>query len=233
MHVEAARKGRPDVSPEVSAVLEKGLAADPGLRFASATAFAQALARARREPGRRAAPKVFFSYQRESSAGFADLFQAKIQDQEGIDIYLDTTRRDGTGPFPARLAKIIQDCDVFVCFLAGSTLASRYVREEIRLAHQAGKPMIPVFHEDFNPAPVEPDHDPAVEALIAYEGVHLLSRRNIHVDHTISRPGAPDHQHVRQPGKIRLVRLHAAERCKRTWSRSEAEPAATDVLWAV
>jgi hypothetical protein len=51
---------------------------------------------------------------------------------------------------------------------------------------KAAKPMVPVCQEAF----VFPDSAQEVEAhiraLLNYECVHLLDRRNIHVDHTIS-----------------------------------------------
>lgn len=96
----------------------------------------------------------------------------------------NTQRLDAAVQFPDKLAHAIERCDVFVCLLAAGTLDSRRVREEIRLAHRFGRPMLPVLQESF--AAVEPDGlDEAAHALLQFDGVHLLDRRNIHVDHTI------------------------------------------------
>ena len=83
------------------------------------------------------------------------------------------------------MSRAIEDAGVFVCLLAGTTLSSRWVREEIRTAFAARRPMIPVFQESFV-APDDED-DPAVNALLNYDGVHLLDRKNIHVDYTIQQ----------------------------------------------
>jgi len=39
---------------------------------------------------------------------------------------------DAATQFPAKLARAIETCEVFVCLLAEGTLDSRWVREEIR-----------------------------------------------------------------------------------------------------
>jgi hypothetical protein len=114
------------------------------------------------------------------------LFERELKQNHGISAYIDTQRRDSAVQFPERLREAIRNCDVFVCILAPTTLASEWVREEIRVAWEAAKPMVPVCQEAF----VFPDSAHEVEAhiraLLNYECVHLLDRRNIHVDHTIS-----------------------------------------------
>jgi len=83
-----------------------------------------------------------------------------------------------------KLAHAIADCDVFICLLAGDTLESEWVREEIRLAFEGNKPMIPVFQESYQVRYLP--EEPYLEAMLSFDGVHLLDRRNIHVDHTIA-----------------------------------------------
>jgi hypothetical protein len=46
--------------------------------------------------------------------------------------------------------------------------------------------MVPVFQESFSQPDANEKLEPHVEALISYDGVHLLDRRNIHVDYTIA-----------------------------------------------
>ena len=57
--------------------------------------------------------------------------------------------------------------------------------EEIRVAGEKGKPMVPVFQETFSERAGD-KVKPHVETLLTHNGVHLLDRRNIHIDHTIT-----------------------------------------------
>ena len=51
--------------------------------------------------------------------------------------------------FPSRIERAIADCGVFVCILGSETLQSPYVRRELAVAAELGKPMIPVFQESY------------------------------------------------------------------------------------
>jgi serine/threonine protein kinase len=184
-HEEARQNGRENVPRQVSEVLQRALSTRPEERFESVDAFARAFAGAcSRRGGRSTNPTVFVSYQHEPSAGWAVLLARELKDKHRIAAFVDTQRLDGAMQFPEKLSRAIENCQVFVCLLAESTLASRWVREEIRLAHEFKRPMIPVFQESFTQ--VERDSlDPAVASLLHHDGVHLLDRRNIHIDHTI------------------------------------------------
>jgi hypothetical protein len=184
-HEEARASGREELPRSVSSVLQRALAIDPSARHDSVEAFAGALERALRG-GRSGAesPRVFISYQHEPSAGWAVLLARELKERHNIWAFVDTQRLDAAMQFPAKLAQAIDDCDVFVCLLAAGTLDSRWVREEIHIAHRRGRPMVPVFQESFA-APQDEAVDDALRALLEFDGVHLLDRRNIHVDHTI------------------------------------------------
>jgi hypothetical protein len=127
----------------------------PGDRFPSIADFALAFKRSLDKvsvPERRA--RVFVSYRRETDAGWAALFADKLSKQHGLDVFVDRQRVDSARQVPEKIESAIRDCDFFVCLLARSTLKSAWVREEIRIADAAGKPMIPVVHEGFRrPAP--------------------------------------------------------------------------------
>ncbi len=185
VHEEARHAGREDLPRALSPVVARALAVDARTRYASVDEFVQALERALRTGARSGdAPSIFVSYQHEASAGWAVLLARELKERHKIGAFVDTQRLDAAVQFPEKLARAIERCDVFVCLLAAGTLDSRWVREEIRLAHSFGKPMLPVFQESF--AAVEPESlDVAVRALLQFDGVHLLDRRNIHVDHTI------------------------------------------------
>jgi serine/threonine protein kinase len=185
VHEEARHAGREDLPRALSPVLARALAVEAGSRYASVDEFVAALERALR-PGAASGstPFVFVSYQHEASAGWAVLLARELKERHKIGAFVDTQRLDAAVQFPDKLARAIERCDVFVCLLAAGTLDSRWVRDEIRIAHGYGKPMLPVFQESF--AAVEPEGmDESVRALLQFDGVHLLDRRNIHVDHTI------------------------------------------------
>jgi hypothetical protein len=75
---------------------------------------------------------------------------------------------------------------VFVCLLASDSIASAWVRRKIDEAHRLGKPMLPVFLESFSDRePSEHESDPAIRALLEFDGVFLLERKHILVDHTL------------------------------------------------
>ena len=46
--------------------------------------------------------------------------------------------------------------------------------------------MIPVFQESFEPAAYTERVEPSIQGLLDHDGVHLLDRRNIHIQHTIA-----------------------------------------------
>ena len=185
-HEEAARNGR--VLPEaVSTLLSQALSTEAAERFATVNEFAEAFTQALRPDSASAAvqPRVFISYRREPSAGWAIHFKSELEGRHDISVYIDTQTVDNAVHFPARLQRAIEGCDVFICLLAEDTLESNWVNQEIKIAHASRKPMIPVFQESFQPAELGRDIQPHVTDLLDHDCVHLLDRRNIHVAHTI------------------------------------------------
>jgi hypothetical protein len=75
---------------------------------------------------------------------------------------------------------------VFLCILARGTLDSLWVNHEIELASAAGKPMVPLFLEDFAIPSIEevPAH---VQELLQYQGVRVLDRNNLYVESAIGQ----------------------------------------------
>jgi serine/threonine protein kinase len=198
-HEEAARKGNSDIPTTVSDVLARALSPDPASRYPSIREFFLQLKRAA-GPGaavRDGPPLVFISYQRDTSAGWAVLFSRELEQKYGISAFVDTQRTDSAVKFPARLNRAIRECDIFVCLLSDKTLGSQWVREEVRLAWENNKPMVPVFQESFEQPAASEKLDGHIEALISFEGIHLLDRRNIYVDDAISRLASMVKQSVR------------------------------------
>lgn len=186
-HEEAARNGKENFPSPVSLVLDRAMATDPDNRYSSAGIFVHAFISAidgENEPPPRT-PRVFICYQRDTSAGWANLFAWKLKDDYGFSVFVDTQELDSAVRVSLRLTKEIEKCDVFVCFLANSTLSSPWVKEEIRLAYEDQKPMVPVFQESFPHRVAENGLEPSIKTLLSYKGVHLLDKLNIHIEHSV------------------------------------------------
>ena len=188
-HEEAAQRGRTPVPAQASEALQQALSVDPDDRYRSIREFFQAFKATNVKPviqlDRTA--KIFISYQRDASSGWAVHFASELERRHHISIFLDTQGTDKAVQFSTRLKKAIRDCDVFVCLLSGTTLQSKWVQEEIRLAWQHNKPMIPVFQESYSQPDPSEELEAHLEMLLGYEGVFLLDRRFIYIEHAIDK----------------------------------------------
>ena len=72
-----------------------------------------------------------------------------------------------------------------ICFLAQQSLESKWVMQEIGLAHELGKTMIPVFQESYV-EPSLPDDDSPLRALISHQGIKLFDVSGFYVDHAVT-----------------------------------------------
>ncbi len=185
-HEEAAQNQRQPVPRAVSEVLRRGLSVAPAGRYPSIELFTGALLKAL-GAGHVAGvePLVFVSYDRELSGGWARFFADRLKEKHGIRVFMDTFGLDRAGRFPPRLKRAIEDCDVFICFLAGATLNSKWVSEEVRIAHEFGKTMIPIFQEGYV-EPAAPDEASPVGALISHQGIRLFDVSGHFVDHAVT-----------------------------------------------
>jgi serine/threonine protein kinase len=186
VHEEALRKSHRVLHGAVSLALSRALSVRPDERFPSVREFFSALKGAITNPSITGKLRIFVSYQRDPSSGWAAFFARELEEKHGISVYVDTQQVEGVGRFPVRLANAVKACDVFVCLLASTTLQSKWVQNEIKLAWESGRPMIPVFQESFTLPDGSDTLEPYIEALLNYDGVHLLDHRHIHVDHTIA-----------------------------------------------
>jgi len=138
---------------------------------------------------RRDKPTIFISYQRGTSSAWALHIGSQLEQKFGIASFVDTQRMDTVARFPLKLKKAIEDCDVFVCLLSETTLQSNWVQEEIKIAWENGKPMIPVFQESYTD-PDNPESLPThIETLIKYNGVKLLDQQNVYIKDAIAQLG--------------------------------------------
>jgi serine/threonine protein kinase len=179
-HLAAQKRYQRKLSSAVTAVLNKGLAVAPDERYATVAEFAQGLAGALKSGRSHQARQIFISYRRDDSAILATFIADQLEKNHGVTSFVDTQGMDGATRFPARIERAIQDCEVFVCILGAGTLQSGYVRKEIATAFDLGKPMIPVFQEDYTPPP-DDTLDAAVNDLLQFDGIPLLDKRNVYV----------------------------------------------------
>jgi serine/threonine protein kinase len=182
----SARIARPRLQRQTSEVLQKALSIEPELRFASVGQFVRALITSlETRDGRPYTYDVFISYVRKRDSGWASLFARELKEKHGMSVFLDVEFRDGAGRFPDKLSKAIEGSKVFMCFLNAGTLNSKWVTQEIQVAHQFQVPMIPVFQESFQtPVSIEA-LDPSIDTLLQSDGVHLMDERNVHIDHSV------------------------------------------------
>ena len=181
-HKRASQHRQGEFNQALSGVLARALAVVPGDRFPAIDEFAKALKKAVR--GIVDSPEVFLSYRRGTSAGWANTVAGTLKDRHGMRVFLDVAQID-SGPFPDRIMEAIRNCHVFVCLLGDTTLDSKWVLREIDLAHQFGKPMIPIRQESFDDSVTH--GDAAVRALLGSQGVPLLDVHNEYVEEAIAR----------------------------------------------
>ena len=60
-------------------------------------------------------------------------------------------------------------------------MGSSWWNHEVKLAYALGKPIVPVFQEEFEP-PLESKREPHVEAVLRMQGVSFLDKSNVDVD---------------------------------------------------
>jgi serine/threonine protein kinase len=185
-HEEAARNGREGIPRAVSDVLKRALHTEPEKRFASVRVFTDALLSALSK-GRIAGaqPFVFFSYDRELSGGWARFFADRLSVRHGVKVFMDTVGLDKAGRFPRQLQQAIEDCDLFVCFMAGEGVSSKWVAEEIRLAHHFGKTMIPIIQESFVEPEISDEQSP-IRVLLSHQGIKLFDVSGYYVEHAVT-----------------------------------------------
>lgn len=136
--------------------------------------------RSRRKPAPLASPppaatvkppetiRVYVSYRQLSSAVLAQGIAHELAPMH-IDALIDT-RAGETSGFPARLLTEIEARDVLICLIDADTLNSPWVMREIEHAYAQHKPMIPVIHAGYTPAP--PPNE-SIAALLNAEAITL------------------------------------------------------------
>lgn len=109
---------------------------------------------------------VYVSYRQLSSTVLAQVIARELA-AHGIDALIDT-RAGETSGFPARLLTEIESRAAVICLIDAETLNSPWVTREIEHAHAHHKPLIPVYHAGYTPAPNNP-----TAALLSAQGITL------------------------------------------------------------
>jgi hypothetical protein len=92
--------------------------------------------------------RIFISYKRTESSAFA-LLVANVLKQAGLSPFVDMQLEAG-GDWREQLKKTVQQSDYFILLLGKRTLDSEVTPEEIRWAVDAGKTIIPIWHNGFS-----------------------------------------------------------------------------------
>ena len=175
------------LGPAVTTVMSRALSAEPAQRHSTASDFAQQLARAVSIADRAIeAHTVFISYERASATAWVTLIAQELAREHGIRCFVDAASLDRAESTRRRIRSAIRDCEVFICILGATTLQSQWVRDEIAMAWQARKTMVPVLLEGFRETS-EDKKARSIRVLLDFGGELILDRQNLYVKEAIQR----------------------------------------------
>ena len=200
-HELAEQNLRPALPSAVSAVLRRAMAPKPEERYPSAQEFASAFRAAIADKGVPAPkkPNVFLSYRRGNSLPLALLIETRLERDHGCEVFVDVTEAERAGELPEYLSRSIARSDVFVCLLGKTTLNSPWVKREMEMAYQAGKPMVPVFQESFR-EPRNLDQEPDyLRKLLRCKGAKLYDRQGDYIPAAIEKLSELIRQSIDEP----------------------------------
>lgn len=113
---------------------------------------------------------IFISYRREDSSAFALLILARLK-AEGLNAFLDLTIQPGDN-WREHIKAEIQSRENFVLLLGGQTLTSEVVSQEVKWALEAGKNIMPIWHNRFKYTPGEFRIDAEIDRTL--QDVHTI-----------------------------------------------------------
>ncbi|MFK7857149.1 MAG: toll/interleukin-1 receptor domain-containing protein [Granulosicoccus sp.] len=129
--------------------------------------------------------RIFLSYNRLASSGWAQNIADKLESLHSLSVFVDTRRNESGKRISAHIADEIRKADVFICLLGQGTLDSEWVSQEIQIAFDSNKPMIPIFQDDFDENTHGNLNIEHINALLDCDGVPLLNRRGAFYDASI------------------------------------------------
>jgi hypothetical protein len=108
---------------------------------------------------------IFISYRRKESSAFALLVLARLKAAD-LSAFLDLSIQPGDN-WHAQLKGQIQQRDYFVLLIGKETLASPYVRDEIRWALEGDVEILPVWHNGYSYKEGEYDLSPEIHRVLS------------------------------------------------------------------
>lgn len=126
---------------------------------------------------------VFISYRNTDSSAFALLLLARMK-AVGLTPFLDVVGLRGGDDWDAVLREKVTQSDYVISLLGSTTLQSDYVREEIKIAVEKNKHIIPVLHNGFTNADLRvlktdkhPDIAAVATLLETKQGITIAQER--------------------------------------------------------
>ena len=107
--------------------------------------------------------EIFISYSRRDSQ-FVDSLMRQIE-QNDLDIWMDREDIRGGDSFRAAISQAIRNCPLLIVVLSPDSIASKYVTQEVTVADQNDKPIIPVLYRQCQIPP---------EMELQLAGIHLV-----------------------------------------------------------
>ena len=115
---------------------------------------------------------IFISYRRERGYELAHLVDAELRSR-GLRTFIDVADSD-PGQFWAQAQAAIHSCHAFVLICTNGSFETKpgddWVLHEVSEAMAHGRPIVPVFSQDFEPPPALP---PPLAQAIEYNGVSM------------------------------------------------------------
>ncbi|MCI0709893.1 MAG: toll/interleukin-1 receptor domain-containing protein [Chloroflexi bacterium] len=130
---------------------------------------------------------IFISYRNRDSSAFALLLLSRMRDV-GLEPFLDMTSLRGGDKWDTVLKDKVKSAEAVICLMGHTTLESEYVRQEIKLAHDSGVRIIPVFHNGYTDADLRRalhEGNETATILESRQGVVVQNERSLDYDSAI------------------------------------------------
>lgn len=130
---------------------------------------------------------IFISYRNRDSSAFALLLLSRMRDV-GLEPFLDMTSLRGGDKWDSVLKDKVKSAGAVVCLMGHTTLESEYVRQEIKLAHDSGVRIVPVFHNGYSDTDLRRamhEGDETATILESRQGIVVQNERSLDYDSAI------------------------------------------------
>ena len=130
---------------------------------------------------------IFISYRNRDSSAFALLLLSRMRDV-GLEPFLDMTSLRGGDKWDTVLKDKVKSAGAVVCLMGHTTLESEYIRQEVKLAHDSGVRIIPVFHNGYTDTDLRRamhEGDETATILESRQGIVVQNERSLDYDSAI------------------------------------------------